>query len=312
MLRLALFLLRRLMTCILAMFFVITLTFFLMKALPGGPFSAERRLPPEILANIEEKYRLNDPILKQYKDYLTRIVKLDLGPSFRYSASSVNDIIKRSFPVSAALGAMAVFIALVLGISAGLVAGLRPYQTPDRMLVFISSIGFALPSFVLAGLLQHIFSYRFNLLPAALWGTPQHAVMPVIVLAALPVAVISRLVRTQVMEVMQQDYIVMAKAKGLPFSRILIYHVLPNSLQPVITYLGPLIATVFTGSFVVEHIFAIPGLGKYFVTSIHNRDYTLIMGVTIFYSLFLMSVNLLVDMIYAMLNPRIRYPAWEE
>ncbi|MEW6661516.1 MAG: ABC transporter permease [Bacillota bacterium] len=304
--------LRRLVTCILAMLFVVTLTFFMMKALPGGPFSKEKKLPPTVMANIEEKYRLNDPIFKQYSDYLWRIAKLDLGPSFRYPGSSVNDIIKRSFPVSAALGAIAVFVALTLGVTTGLVAGLRPCQMADRILVFVSAIGFSVPSFVLAGMLQHFFSFRFNLLPAALWGSPQHAVMPVIVLAALPTAVISRLVRIQVMEVMQQDYIIMAKAKGLPSWRLILFHVMPNALQPVITYLGPLIAAVFTGSFVVEHIFAIPGLGKYFVTSIHNRDYTLIMGVTIFYSGFLMAMNLMVDLIYALLNPQVRYPGWEE
>jgi len=311
-LRLAFFLLRRVFICIMAMFFIITMTFFMMKALPGGPFSKERKLPPTIMANIEEKYRLNDPIAKQYVNYLHRIIMLDLGPSFRYHDSSVNEIIKRSFPVSATLGALAVLVALVLGISAGIIAGFKPHHMADRMLVIISAVSFSVPGFVLAGMLQHFLSYRFNLLPAALWGSPYHAVMPIIVLASIPTAVISRLVRAQVMEVLQQDYMIMANAKGLPLWRLLIFHVMPNTLQPVITYLGPLIAAVFTGSFVVEHIFAIPGLGKYFVTSIQNRDYTLIMGVTIFYSAFLMTMNLLVDIIYALLNPLVRYPSWEE
>jgi len=311
-LRLVIFLLRRLIICILAMFFIITLTFFMMKALPGGPFSKEKKLPPMVMAKIEEKYRLNDPLFKQYVDYLCRIARMDLGPSFRYPNRTVNDIIKSGFPVSATIGAAAVFFALVFGTIAGLIAGLRPFNAADRILILVSAIGFSVPSFVMAGILQHFLSFRLGILPAALWGSPQHAVMPVIVLSILPLAVISRLIRTQVIEVMQQDYIILAKAKGLSFGRILLFHIMPNILPPVITYLGPLIAAIFTGSFVVEHVFAIPGLGKFFVTSIYNRDYTLIMGITIFYSGFLMAMNLLVDLVYALLNPQVKYPGWEE
>lgn len=302
----AYFLARRLGILLISLFFVVTLTFFIMRALPAGPFSSEKNLPPAIMMNIEEKYHLNDPLWKQYVDHLGRVVRWDLGPSFKYPNRTVNEIINTGFPVSATIGALAVLLALVVGLTAGVVSALWQNKFPDYLAMVLATIGFSVPSFILAGVLQYFLSYRWHLLPAAMWGNPAQVVMPVLSLAALPTAVIARLMRAGMLEVLQQDYIKTAKAKGLS-TRLTIYrHCLRNAIQPVVTYLGPLVAAIFTGSFVVEYIFTIPGLGRLFVMSIQNRDYTVIMGVTVFYSIFLMVMNLLVDFAYAIIDPRIK------
>lgn len=300
------FLARRVATIILSLFFIVTLTFFMMKAIPGGPFKSEKALPPQIEQAINEKYHLDDPLWKQYVDYLVRTARWDLGPSFKYQYVTVNDIIRNYFPVSAQLGAVSVILALGLGISAGIISALKQNQIQDYGTMILATLGFSVPSFVIAGLLQYLFAYKWHILPPAMWGSWQNMVMPVLSLATLPTCVIARLMRTSMLEVLQQDYIKTARAKGLPAHKIITGHVLRNAILPVVTYLGPLIAAIFTGSFIIEYIFAIPGLGRSFVTSIQNRDYTVIMGTTVFYSLFLMIMNLIVDIAYAIIDPRIK------
>ncbi|MDK2823559.1 MAG: oligopeptide transport system permease protein [Clostridia bacterium] len=291
---------------LLSLFFIISLTFFMMKVIPGGPFSSEKRLPPEIEENINKKYHLNDPWYVQYKDYLIRTVKLDFGPSFKYKSRTVNEIIADGFPVSAKLGSTVILITLVVGINLGIVSAMKQNQTQDYFAMFLSTIGFSTPNFIIAYLLMYIFAYKLKLVPPAMWGTWKHMILPAISLAILPTAVVARLMRSSLIEELQQDYMLTAKAKGLMERQIIYRHALRNAIIPVITYLGPLIATIFTGSFIIEHIFAIPGLGKYFVSAIQNRDYTLILGTTVFYSLILMLMNLIVDILYTLIDPRVK------
>lgn len=300
------YLFRRFVSIILALWVVATVTFFVMRALPGGPFSSEKAIPPAIQRNIEERYHLNDPLLTQYGDYMLRLIKWDLGPSFKQKGRDVNEIISTHFPVSAQLGLTAVALSLIVGIPAGIISALRQNKWQDQLAMFLSVIGVAVPNFVIASLLMYAFALKLQWFPAALWGTPAHMVLPTIALSGFPMAFIARLTRSSMLEVLQQDYIRTARSKGLS-ERVIIYrHALKNALIPVVTYLGPLVAGVLTGSFVIEKIFAVPGLGRYFVQSIYNRDYTVIMGITFFDSLILVSLNFLVDVAYVFIDPRIR------
>lgn len=297
---------RRLLSGILTLWVIASLTFFLSRAIPGGPFDSEKQLPPAVLENLNKKYHLDWPIWKQYLDYMWRLIKWDLGPSFRYANQTVNEIIAQGFPVSAQLGLMALAVAVVVGISAGIISALRQYRWQDHLAMTLATVGFSVPSFILGSILIYIFSYRLGWLPASRWGTWDRAIMPVLALSAFPTSFIARLVRSSMLEVLQQDYMKAARAKGMP-GYILIYrHALKNAILPVITFLGPLSAQILTGSFVIETIFAIPGMGRTFVTSIANRDYTLIMGVTMFYSVLLVAANLIVDLLYAVVDPRIK------
>jgi oligopeptide transport system permease protein len=300
------YLLRRLFSVTLALWIVVTVTFLFMHIIPGGPYQREKALPPAIKANIEARYKLDQPLHVQYFDYLGHLVKGDLGPSFKYRGKSVNDIIKERFPVSAQLGAVSILIALLVGVPSGILAALKQNKIPDYVVMFFSTIGIAMPSFVVGTTLMYFLAYKWGLLPAAMWGTPQQMIMPSIALAGLPTAFIARLTRSSMLDVLGQDYMKTAVAKGLPQMRVLWVHAVKNAMIPVITYLGPLIAGVMTGSFIVENIFAVPGLGKHFVTSIYNRDYTVILGVTIFYCVFLIIANLLVDIAYTLIDPRIK------
>lgn len=300
------YILSRLVSMALVLFVITTATFLLMHAVPGGPFTAEKNLPESVLKNINERYHLNDPLWKQYTDYLGNVVRGDFGPSFKYEARTVNDIIAESFPVSAELGFIAVAIAVSLGVPAGVIAALRQNRWPDYLAMFGATIGISVPSFILATLFIYLFALKLELLPAAMWDGPEYAVLPAMALAAFPTAFIARLTRSSMLEVLGQDFIRTARAKGLSGFIIIWRHALKNALIPVVTYLGPLIAAILTGSFVVESIFAIPGLGRHFVTSIYNRDYTVILGITIFYSTFLVVLNFLVDLAYAWLDPRIK------
>ncbi|MBO6246176.1 MAG: ABC transporter permease [Anaerovibrio sp.] len=297
---------KRLLNSIIVLWIVMTVTFLLMHAIPGGPFTAEKNLPPAVQANIEARYKLNDPLSTQYKDYVENILHGDLGPSFTYVGRSVNDIIGESFPVSFELGMEAILISLLLGIPAGVLAAYRRNNWQDRTVNLLTTIGIAVPGFVLAALMVEIFAMKLGLLPAAMWIDWKSRILPAFALAAMPMAFITRLTRSSMLEVLGQDYIKTAKAKGLGTSYILFKHALPNALIPVVTYVGPMVASILTGSFVIETIFASPGLGSYFVTSIYNRDYTVILGVTIFYSAIIILMNMLVDIIYPMLDPRIK------
>lgn len=303
---------QRVLYALLALLVVVTVTFLFMHAIPGGPFQREKALPEAVKKNIEARYKLDQPLHRQYLDYLSHLAKGDLGPSFKYRGQTVNDIIRARFPVSLQLGTAAILIALLFGVPAGILAALYQNKFPDHIVMFFSTIGVAMPSFVIGTLLMYYLSYRWGLLPSSMWGTPRHVIMPAIALAGLPMAFIARLTRSSMLEVLGQDYMKTAIAKGLPRLRILWVHGIKNAIIPVITYLGPLVAGVLTGSFIVENIFAVPGLGKHFVISIYNRDYTVILGVTVFYCVLLIGANLLVDLIYPLLDPRIQLGARKE
>ncbi len=297
---------RRLLMTLLALWAIVTITFFLMHAVPGGPFSTEKKLPPEIIANLERRYHLDWPIWKQYLAYLWNVARWDFGPSFRYTARTCNDIIAGGFPVSATLGAVAVGLSLVVGVPVGIISAFRQYKWQDNLARFVATLGVALPNYIVAAALIYLVGVRLQWLPVARWGSWEQVVMPAFALAGFPAAFIARLVRSSVLEVLQQDYIRTARAKGLPGRVVLYRHALRNALLPVVTYLGPLIAGVFTGSFVIERMFAIPGLGDAFVTCISNRDYTLILGTTVFYSALLLLMNFMVDVAYVVIDPRIK------
>lgn len=286
---------------------VATLTFVLIHALPGDPFTDEQTTSKEIIDSMMRYYGLDKPLLEQYKIYLSRLVHGDLGVSFKYVGRSANAIIKDGFPISLALGLEALFIAIPLGLTLGSIAALKRGAWQDRLTMFAAVIGISVPSFIIATLLQYVFAMQLDWLPVARWGTFQQTVLPALALAALPTAIIARLTRSSMIEVLQQDFILTARMKGLSTIQIIFHHALRNTILPVIAYLGPLAANVLTGSFVVEKIFGIPGLGQWFVLSVSNRDYSLIMALTIFYSAFLMLTVFLVDVLYSYLDPRIKH-----
>lgn len=288
------------------LFLIVTLTFFLMKAIPGDPFIQEKAIPKEILESLHHHYGLSDPLYVQYLRYLKSIITWNLGPSFKYQGRSVNDIIRDGFPISALLGAEALLLAIIMGLLLGTIAALHHNKWQDYLAMFITVSCISIPSFILATLLQYLFSLKLGLLPVARWGTFSQSILPAVSLAALPTAFIARLMRTHLIEVMHQDYIKSARAKGLSPSYIIIKHALRNAILPVLSYLGPLTTNILTGSFIIEKIFGIPGLGQWFVTSITNRDYTVIMGTTVFYSIILLAAIFLVDVTYGLIDPRIK------
>ena len=296
----------RIVSMLLVLWVIITVTFVLMHAIPGGPFTAEKALPEAVMKNIEARYRLNDPLPKQYVDYWANLLRGDLGPSFKYESRSVNEIIAEGFPVSAELGLVAVSLSVLIGIPAGMAGALYQNRWPDHLVMLLATVGISVPSFILATLLIFCFALWLRIFPAAMWGAPEYVILPALALAGMPTAFIARLTRSSMLEVLAQDYIRTARAKGIAPLTILWRHALKNALLPVVTYLGPMIAAIFTGSFVIESIFAIPGLGRHFVTSIYNRDYTVILGITVFYSALLVLMNFLVDLAYLWLDPRIK------
>ena len=299
------YVLRRIGSALVILWVIISITFVLMHAIPGGPFTSEKKLPPQVKASIEAKYHLDDPLWKQYADYLGGVVTGDLGPSYKYEGRSVNDIIGESFPVSAQLGLLALCVAIVGGIAAGAISAMRPNGIIDYAITFISTLGISVPTFIIGAVLVYVVGFELGWLPVAMWCGPSYMILPVLTLAAQPMAFIARLTRSGLLDVYQQEYIRTARAKGLGAWNILIRHALGNAILPVITYIGPLAASLLTGSFIVETIFAIPGLGQYFVTSIYNRDYTVILGVTVFYSTLIVVLNIIVDMIYPIIDPRV-------
>ncbi len=300
------FVLKRIVATLMALFVIVSITFTIMHTIPGGPFDSEKKVNQVIMDNLNAKFHLNDPLTKQFGDYWKNLLHGDFGPSFRYESQTVNDIIKEGFPVSATLGTVAVITALFLGLLLGIIAALKQNKWQDYTAMIFATIGISVPSFVMAPLLMYVLGVKFKILPVAMWGSWKQIIMPAFALSLLPMATIARFTRASMIDVLNQDYIKTAKSKGLN-QRVIVYrHAMRNALMPVVTYLGPMIAGVFTGSFVVEQIFAIPGLGKWFVMSITNRDYTVILGVTIFYSLFLLIMNLIVDVLYAVIDPRIK------
>ncbi|MDR1651680.1 MAG: ABC transporter permease [Synergistaceae bacterium] len=300
------FLADRLISIILTMAAVITITFFMMHSVPGGPFARDKEAPPEVIRALEAKYHLDEPLYAQYARYVRGLLAGDLGPSFQKIGVSVNDVIKQSIPPSFRLGCVTIFFVLLLGIPAGILSAARRDYMPDYVIRFLSTLGQTIPSFVLATLLLYIFSTKLRVLPTFGLKTWKHYVLPGIALGGYSLSFVTRLVRSSMLEALGQDYIRTARAKGVPEFQVFFKHALRNSLIPVVTYVGPLIATIVTGSFVVERVFAIPGMGKFFVDSITNRDYTVLMGLTILDAALLCAAVLAVDMLYGLIDPRIK------
>ncbi|MBP2241171.1 oligopeptide transport system permease protein [Cytobacillus eiseniae] len=297
---------KRLLYMILSLWLIVTATFFFMRIAPGNPFTSEKQLPPEIEANLNAHYGLDKPWYAQYGDYLLKVAKWDFGPSFKYKSQSVNDLINEGFPVSFILGLEAILIAVAFGLILGIIAALKHNRWQDYTAMIIAVAGISVPSFIMATFLQYFLAIKLGVFPVARFETFMHTVLPALALASTPMAFIARLTRSSMLEVMSNDYIKTAKAKGLSQGVITVKHAIRNALLPVVTYMGPLTAGILTGSFVIEKIFGIPGLGSHFVTSITNRDYTVIMGVTVFYSIILLASILLVDIAYGIIDPRIK------
>ena len=299
--------LRRLLTAIPTLWLLITLVFFLMRLTPGGPFDSERALPPEVEQNLQQLYHLDEPLPVQYGRYLWQILRLDFGPSFHYRDWTVNQLIADGLPTSLALGGLALMVALIFGLFFGVQAALHQNRPVDHALMGIAMMGISVPNFVMAPLLILVFAIGLGLLPAGGWGwRPAQMVLPVITLALPLIAYLARLTRGAMIEVLHSPFIRMARAKGLPRRHIILRHALKPSLLPVISFLGPAAAAVLTGSVVIERIFTIPGLGNQFVQAALNRDYTLVLGIVIVYGMLIIAFNLLVDLLYAWLDPKIR------
>ncbi len=301
-----LYIIKRFFMMVVTIFIIATLTFFLMRSIPGSPFDEERTSNPTIQANLEKFYKLDQPVGVQYVHYLKSIVTFDFGPSIKKPNESVNTLLARGFPISFELGMVTILVAVISGIILGTFAALRHNGMIDYMAMTFAVVGISVPNFVLATLLIQQFAVTWPLLPPATWGSPLHMILPTLALATGPMAIIARLTRASMLEVLTQDYIKMARAKGLSPFRIVVRHALRNALMPVVTILGTMLAGILTGTFVIEKIFAIPGMGKYFVESINNRDYPVIMGSTVFYSAFLVFMLFLVDIVYGFLDPRIK------
>ncbi len=320
------YIIRRILWFVPVLFAILLVTFLLAHAIPGGPFdfAGDRSLPESIRENLRAKYHLDWPIWKQFAAYLWDLAHLDMGPSFRYRAQTVNDIIGRTFPISFQLGVMAILLGLIIGIPAGTIAALRQNTWVDYVSSFIAILGVSIPNLVLGPFLIYVFAVRLGWLPAARWGADyttlylgvippptinfvKHAILPVVTLGTAQAAVFARLTRGSLLQVIREDYIRTARAKGLHERAVIVGHALKNSLIPVVTILGPLFAAIVTGTFVVEQIFGIPGMGTHFITSVGNRDYPVVMGTALVYAILLVIANLLVDITYAWLDPRIRY-----
>jgi len=298
---------KRLLTMIPVLFAIITISFFVMRLAPGGPFDKDRVMPAEVRANIEKKYHLDESPARQYFRYMLDVARFDLGPSFKYADRSVNDIIREHAPISLRLGVMALALALLIGIPAGCIAALRQNSFFDYSAMAVALTGISIPNFVIASALMYIFSIRLSWLPVAGWDSWRNMALPVITLSLYYTAFVARLSRAGLLEVINQDYIRTARAKGLPERVVLVRHALRGGLLPVVTYLGPATAAILTGSLVVEKIYGIPGIGSEFVNSALNRDYTLVLGTVILYSTFLIMLNLVVDVLYTYLDPRIEF-----
>lgn len=287
---------------------LITIAFFLIRVAPGGPFDSEKPLPPEIRANLDAKYHLDEPLIQQYFRYLGQILVLDFGPSYQYKDWTVNELIARGFPISLTIGALAMALAFVLGTLIGITAALRQNSWVDYGTMGFAMLGISIPNFVIAPALILLLAVYAGWLPAGGWDwSVQRMVLPVITLALPAIAYIARLTRGSMIEVLHSNYIRTARSKGLPKRIIIRRHALKPALLPVISYMGPATAGLITGSVIVEQIYSIPGIGSYFVQGALNRDYTLVMGVVIFYGVIIIVLNFIVDMLYAWLNPRIRY-----
>ncbi len=291
---------------IVTLFVIISITFIMMHAIPGGPFTREKALPEPVLQALNAKYHLDDPLWKQFVDYVKGVLTFNLGPSFQRAGVTVNDLIREGFPATLKIGLASVVVIIIVGIPLGILSALKQNKWQDGLVMFIATIGVTIPSFVMATGIIYIFSAKLGWLPSNGLTSWKHMIGPVIALSGFSLSFVARLTRSSMLEVLQQDYIRTARAKGLSNNKVIYKHALKNALIPVVTYLGPMIASLLTGSFVIEKVFAIPGMGKHFVESVGNRDYTVLMGITIFYALFLVIMVLLVDILYSFIDPRIK------
>lgn len=297
---------KRAISAIPVLWIVATITFLMVRIVPGGPFDLDKALPPEVVANIKAKYHLDKPVLEQYGLYMARLCRGDLGVSYKYANRTVNDVLTDAFPVSLQLGLLGLSIAIAIGVPLGTVAALRRASVLDGTCMLIAGLGVSIPGFVVGALLIFVFGIWLKILPVALWESGRHMIMPALTLAASPTAYLARLTRSSVLEVMERDWVRTARCKGLGYWKTVLFHVLRNALIPVVTVLGPLTAILITGSFVVEYIYAIPGMGRFFITAVTNRDYDLIMGTTLVFGLLLIITNTIVDIAYMFLDPRMK------
>ncbi|WP_406663872.1 oligopeptide ABC transporter permease OppB [Gallaecimonas sp. GXIMD1310] len=302
------FTLRRLLGAIPTLLVIITLSFFMLRAAPGGPFTTQRALPPAVKANLEHMYHLDEPLWQQYGRYLGNILHGNFGPSFVYRGTSVNDLISQGFPVDITIGGLALLLAMAIGIPLGIRAALRQNTAWDYVPMAAAMAGISIPSFVVAPLLVLVIAVKANWLPAGGWndGHPAYLLLPVISLALPLVAYMARLMRGSMVEVLNSPYIRTARAKGLPERTVIFRHALRPALMPLISFLGPATVATLTGSIVIEQIFGLPGIGRFFVNGAMNRDYTLVMGVTILYGMLIVLFNLIADILYGVLDPRVR------
>jgi oligopeptide transport system permease protein len=300
---------RRLFGAVPTLFIIIAIAFFMMRLAPGGPFDKERRLPPEVEANLMRAYHLDEPLPQQFLRYLGNLLQGDFGPSFQYKDFSVTELIWTGFPASLKLGGIAIVLATVIGIALGSWAALRQNTTVDYAVMATAMTGITIPNFVVAPVLTLVFGLMLGWLPVGGWGGGdlRHIVLPVTALALPQIAAVARLTRGSMIEVLHSNYVRTARAKGLPERITILRHALRAALLPVVSYLGPAIAGIITGSIVIEQIFGIPGIGRYFVQAALNRDYTLVMGVTVFYGVLIIIFNLVVDLLYGWLDPKVRY-----
>jgi oligopeptide transport system permease protein len=299
---------QRIITMLVVLWVIVTATFFMMRALPGGPFASEKNIPEAIKKNIERRYKLDRPLSEQYFDYLKNAAQFDLGPSYKYEGTTVNQIIARGFPVSAKIGGISVLISLLIGVPIGIMAAMRHNGLFDRTTSALAILTAAAPSFVIAALLQYYLAFKLRWFPSATWGggQPKYMVLPILALCSFSLAWLVKLTRSSMLEVVNQDYVRTARAKGIPEFAIVWRHMLRNAMVPVIASVAPLTASILTGSFIIEQIFAIPGVGRDFVMSITNRDYTVTLGMTVFFGLLLTGFTLIGDILTAFVDPRVR------
>ena len=299
------YILKRIVISLATLLVLITAVFFLVRLMPGDPFAAEK-MPPDVRANLEAYYGLDKPMIVQYFTYMGQLLKGNMGYSMKYSNKTVNDIIASTFPYSADLGIRALCFAVCFGIILGIIAALRRGKPLDYGCILIAIIGTSVPDFIMGSLLQYFFGVQWKLLPVAQYTTWRHTILPAIAVGFYSLASISRYMRTSMLEVISQDYIKTAKSKGISNFRITWKHQIRNAIMPVVTMMGPLVASVLTGTFVIEAMFVVPGMGKYYVESISTYDYTIVLGITVFYGAFLVICNTIVDILYGFIDPRIK------
>lgn len=302
------YILKRIGAGALSLFVLVTITFFLLHIIPGGPFSPaeNRNVPTKILEKISDQYGLNDPIPVQYIRYLNNLAHGDLGTSFKKQDTTVNELIAQGFPVSAKVGIWGVLISLAVGIPLGVVAAVKRGRLPDGLAMVFATIGVSVPSFVICVLMMYLFCEKWRIFPSYGLTSWKHYVLPVFCMAFSQIAYITRLMRSSMLETMRQDYIRTERAKGVPEFTVISKYAMKNSLLPVITYVGPMVAALLTGTFIIEKLFSIPGLGRYFVTAINDRDYSVTLGLTIFVGGLIIIVNIIVDIMYAVIDPRVK------